>query len=68
MKRIFKHIVRKVDEKVANSINSVNECINTVSEKMNNKEDISNLIILTSTVGVGLIYFSLAMYVKMKTM
>ena len=68
MKRLFKYIVRKVDEKVAKTINSVNECINTVSDKMNNKEDISNLIILTSTVGVGLIYFSLAMYVKMKTM
>ena len=68
MKRLFKHIIRKVDEKVANSIKNVTECINTVNNKMNNKEDVINLIILSSTIGVGLIYFSACMLIKIKTM
>ena len=75
MKRIFKYICRKVDEKVAKTINSVNECINnvnecinTVSDKMKNKEDVINLAIITGCAGVGLLSFSACMFIKIKTM
>ena len=65
MKKLFKHIIRKVDEKVANKINRVNKCINIVSDKMNNKEDVSNLIIISATAGVAL--FSLGTYMIIKS-
>ena len=75
MKKLFKHIIRKVDEKVANKINRVNECINTVSDKMNNKEDALNLAIISTTAGVGciglgvaILTFSACMFMKYKIM
>ena len=68
MKRLFKHIIRKVDEKVSNSIKNVTECINTVSDKMKNKEDVINLAIITGCAGVGLLSFSACMLIKIKTM
>ena len=59
MKKLFKYIVRKVDEKVAKSINSVNECINTVNEcintvsdKMKDKDDLYNFGMIFKSVGV----------------
>ena len=52
MKKLFKYIVRKVDEKVAKSINSVNECINTVSDKMKDKEDLYNFGMIFKSVGI----------------
>ncbi len=55
MKRLFKYIVRKVDEKVAKTINSVNECINTVSDKMKDKEDLYNFGMIFKCIGVGII-------------
>ena len=68
MKRIFKYVVRKVDEKVSNSIKNITECINTVSDKMKNKEDVINLAIITGCAGVGLLSFSACMFIKIKTM
>ena len=68
MKRLFKHIIRKVDEKVSNSIKNITECINTVSDKMKNKEDVINLAIITGCAGVGLLSFSACMFIKIKTM
>ena len=68
MKRIFKHIIRKVDEKVSNSIKNITECINTVSDKMKNKEDVINLAIITGCAGIGLLSFSACMFIKIKTM
>ena len=68
MKKLFKHIIRKVDEKVANSIKNVTECINTVSDKMKNKEDVINLAIITGCAGVRLLSFSACMLIKIKTM
>ena len=68
MKRLFKYIVRKVDEKVSNSIKNITECINTVSDKMKNKEDVINLAIITGCAGVGLLSFSACMFIKIKTM
>ena len=68
MKRLFKYVVRKVDEKVANSIKNITECINTVSDKMKNKEDVINLAIITGCAGVGLLSFSACMFIKIKTM
>ena len=52
MKRLFKYICRKVDEKVAKTINSVNECINTVSDKMKDKEDLYNFGMIFKSVGI----------------
>ena len=59
MKRLFKYIARKVDEKVAKSINSVNECIkgvneciNTVSDKMKDKDDLYNFGMIFKSVGI----------------
>ena len=68
MKRIFKYVVRKVDEKVSNSIKNITECINTVSDKMKNKEDVINLAIITGCAGIGLLSFSACMFIKIKTM
>ena len=68
MKRLFKYIVRKVDEKVSNSIKNITECINTVSDKMKNKDDVINLAIITGCAGVGLLSFSACMFIKIKTM
>ena len=68
MKRLFKYIVRKVDEKLSNSIKNITECINTVSDKMKNKEDVINLAIITGCAGVGLLSFSACMFIKIKTM
>ena len=68
MKKLFKHIIRKVDEKVANKINRVNECINTVSDKMNNKEDALNLAIISATAGVALFSLGTYMIIKSRTM
>ena len=68
MKRIFKYVVRKVDEKVSNSIKNITECINTVSDKMKNKEDVINLAIITGCAGIELLSFSACMFIKIKTM
>ena len=67
MKRLFKRIIRKVDEKVANKINRVNECINIVSDKMNNKEDAINLAIISATAGVTLLSLGTYMIIKSRT-
>ena len=75
MKKIFKYICRKVDEKVAKTINSVNECINTVSDKMKNKEDLYNFGMIFKCIGVGIVglglgsfYLGNCMMAKSKTM
>ena len=54
MKRIFKHIIRKVDEKVSNTIKDITECINTVRDTMKNKDDLINFGMLFIRVGVGI--------------
>ena len=75
MKKIFKYICRKVDEKVAKTINSVNECINNVSDKMKNKEDLYNFGMIFKCIGVGIVglglgsfYLGNCMMAKSKTM
>ena len=72
MKRLFKYIVRKVDEKVSNSIKNVTECINTISDKMKNKEDLINfgMIFITAGLGlgVGLVSLGSCMVIKGKSM
>lgn len=72
MKRIFKHIIRKVDEKVANSIKNVRELIDDVSDKMKNKEDLINfgMIFITAGLGlgVGLVSLGSRMVIKGKSM
>ena len=68
MKRLFKYIVRKVDEKVSNSIKNVTECINTISDKMKNKEDLINFGMIFASSGVGLVCLGTCMIMKSKTM
>ena len=68
MKRLFKHIIRKVNEKVSNTIKDTKELINTVKDKMKNKDDIINLCIISTSVGVALLSFSACMCIKVKTM
>lgn len=51
MKKIFKYIVRKVDEKVSNSIKNVTECIKEIKEISNDNE--SKKVISNVMIGVG---------------
>ena len=68
MKRLFKHIIRKVDERISNNIKDITELVNTVSNTMKNKDDAINLAIISSSAGVGLLSFSACMFIKLKTM
>ena len=75
MKRIFKYICRKVDEKVAKTINSVNECINNVNECINtvtnttkDKDGVLNLFMLFGGVSLATGFISVCMFMKYKTM
>lgn len=55
MKKIFKYIVRKVDEKVSNSIKNVTECIKEIKEISNDNE--SKKIISNVLIGIGVVGF-----------
>ena len=55
MKRLFKYIVRKVDEKVANNIKEIKETIKAIKEVSNDMESkkiISNVLIGAGVVGL----------------
>lgn len=55
MKRLFKYIVRKVDEKVANNIKEIKETIKAIKEVSNDiesKKIISNVLIGAGVVGL----------------
>lgn len=55
MKRLFKYIVRKVDEKVANNIKEIKETIKAIKEVSNDiesKKIISNILIGAGVVGL----------------
>ena len=55
MKRIFKYIVRNVDEKVANSIKEIKETVKAIKEVSNDiesKKIISNVLIGAGVVGL----------------
>ena len=55
MKRLFKHICRKVDEKVANSIKEIKETVRAIKEVSNDiesKKIISNVLIGAGVVGL----------------
>lgn len=68
MKRLFKHIIRKVDEKVSNTIKDITECINTVRDAMKNKDDLINFGMIFISGGVGLVCLGTCMMIKSKTM
>lgn len=53
MKRLFNYIVRKVDEKVSNSIKNVTECIKEIKEISNDNE--SKKIISNVLIGIGVV-------------
>ena len=55
MKRLFKYIVRKVDEKVANGVKEIKETIKAIKEVSNDiesKKIISNVLIGAGVVGL----------------
>lgn len=55
MKKLFKYIVRKVDEKVANNIKEIKETIKAIKEVSNDiesKKIISNILIGAGVVGL----------------
>ena len=55
MKRLFKYIVRKVDEKVADNIKEIKETIKAIKEVSNDiesKKIISNVLIGAGVVGL----------------
>ena len=55
MKKLFKHIVRKVDEKVANGVKEIKETIKAIKEVSNDMESkkiISNVLIGAGVVGL----------------
>ena len=65
MKRLFKYIVRKVDEKVANNLKEIKEIIKEIKEISNDNESkkvISNVMI---GVGVGVSVIGLLVKVDM---
>ena len=53
MKKLFKYVVRKVDEKVANSIKEIKETLKTIKEISNDNE--SKKIISNVLIGVGVV-------------
>ena len=67
MKRLFKYLVRKVDEKVANSVRDITECINTIRDTMKNKEDLINFGMIFISVSVGLGCLGTCMIIKGKS-
>ena len=65
MKKLFKYIVRKVDEKVANNLKEIKEIIKEIKEISNDNESkkvISNLMI---GAGVGVSVIGLLIKVDM---
>ena len=68
MKRIFNHIIRKVDEKVSNTIKDITECINTIRDTMKNKDDLINFGMIFISGGVGLVCLGTCMVIKSRTM
>lgn len=55
MKKLFKYIVRKVDEKVANGVKEIKETIKAIKEVSNDiesKKIISNVLIGAGVVGL----------------
>ena len=55
MKKMFKHIIRKVDEKVANGVKEIKETIKAIKEVSNDiesKKIISNVLIGAGVVGL----------------
>ena len=53
MKRLFKRIIRKVDEKVANSIKEIKETVKAIKEVSNDIE--SKKIISNALIGAGVV-------------
>ena len=53
MKRLFKYIVRKVDEKVANNLKEIKEIIKEIKEISNDNE--SKKIISNVLIGIGVV-------------
>lgn len=65
MKRLFKHIIRKVDEKVANNIKEIKETIKTIEEIANDNESKKVISDVMIGLGVGLSVIGILIKVDM---
>ena len=65
MKKLFKYIVRKVDEKVANGVKEIKETIKAIKEVSNDMESKKVISDVMIGVGVGLSVIGLLIKVDM---
>ena len=59
MKRLFKYICRKVDEKVANSIKEIKETIKTIKEVSNDMESKNTIANISLCLGSALTMYGI---------
>ena len=59
MKRLFKYICRKVDEKVANSIKEIKETIKTIKEVSNDRESKNTIANISLCLGSALTMYGI---------
>lgn len=65
MKQLFKYIVRKVDEKVANNVREIKETLQTIKEISNDNESKKIISSIMIGAGVGISVIGLLMKVDM---
>ena len=59
MKRLFKHIIRKVDEKVSNSIKEIKETIKAIKEFSNDRESKNTIANISLCLGSALTMYGI---------
>ena len=59
MKRLFKYIVRKVDEKVANSIKEIKETVKAIKELSNVRESKNTIANISLCLGSALTMYGI---------
>ena len=59
MKRLFKYICRKVDEKVTNSIKEIKETIKTIKEFSNDRESKNTIANISLCLGSALTMYGI---------
>ena len=59
MKRLFKYIVRKVDEKVANSIKEIKETVKDIKEFSNDRESKNTIANISLCLGSALTMYGI---------
>ena len=59
MKRLFKHIIRKVDEKVTNSIKEIKETVKAIKEFSNDMESKNTIANISLCLGSALTMYGI---------